>query len=345
MASKVEKQHMVATGAVKAQAGTAGLITVELAVKVARRVNVPAQHVAALEGVGALLAYTAPAEPLLLAAPATPPAPPGGLPLCPASLACKLVSGLEHSHSVLCAVPALAPGAVALPTTLPACIVPASRFKKQYSLPELEQGAEPLRGQLAGFKAWCTNSIQLDREKGGALSGRTWQNIFSSIMAFLGFCHFNLGLALPDLLLFADPETYAHYMAFLLAKELSINSFTQQISHARKVLTWLGLHAAGGAQQFDRVSTWMGTLRGQLVSHVPPKRKAVDQLQEQGAWMPTPQLVAMLENLRVVALEGVPAEAGELCTQGAARVLHDAAMTSCMYGYLPPVRLASLRHL
>ena len=234
-----------------------------------------------------------------------------------------------------------------LPTTLPDNLVPARSLNKHYSLPQSLLESGPLAAQMQHFKSWCTQQVNMARE-GGSLSARTWKNIQQSIVCYLGFCHTYLSLEAPCLQEFSQAEQYGLYMSFLLAKELSIHSLTQQISHARKVLLYQEQVAQGGAAAaaagFARVAVWMGQLRAQLVCSVPRRRKAPDQLEEEGAWLPPAELVALFEELKVLALQAVPAQ-GEQCSLGGARLLHDACLTSCMCGYLPPIRLTCIRSL
>ena len=55
-------------------------------------------------------------------------------------------------------------------------------------------------------------------------------------------------------------------------------------------------------------------------------------------------LCLSLRDLRVAALQALPAP-GQMCTINGARLLHDACMTSCMFGYLPPIRLFCIRSM
>jgi hypothetical protein len=60
--------------------------------------------------------------------------------------------------------------------------------------------------------------------------------------------------------------------------------------------------------------------------------------------MQSDQMVALMESLRLQALEAVPEQGS--CTPYSARLLMDALLGSVMYGgYLPPVRLSVLRTL
>ena len=232
-----------------------------------------------------------------------------------------------------------------LPTTVPDNIVPARNLNKHYSLPQWLAIAQPLAAQMQQLKSWCTDPINLSRD-GGPLSTRTWQNILQSIMCYLGLCHFYLGIQAPGLQEFGEAEHYMLYIAFLLAKELSILSLSQQISHAKKVLLWQEQIAEGAAAAagFARIVLWLQQLKTQLVCSIPRKRRAPDELEEEGAWLAPPELVSLFEGLRRAALQAVAGTEG-LCSLAAARLLHDACMTSCMFGYLPPIRLICIRSM
>ena len=93
--------------------------------------------------------------------------------------------------------------------------------------------------------------------------------------------------------------------ALRVSKATSINTLTQQISHAKKVLQFLALSHVPEALQIDIVGAWMDKLKGQLVSTIPRKRKDPVQLEEQGAWECAPEIVSLLDNLRHTALRGV----------------------------------------
>ena len=232
-----------------------------------------------------------------------------------------------------------------LPTTLPDNIVPARSLNKHYGLPTWLLAAQPLAAQIEQLHSWCTEPINLSRD-GAPLSDRTWQNILQSITCFLGFCHFYLSIEAPCLQEFSEAEHYVLFIAFLMAKDLSILSLVQHISHARKVLLFQeqSAHGVAAAARLARVALWLQQLRAQLVCSIPRKRRAPDELEEEGAWMAPPELVSLFERLRVAALQALPAP-GQMCTINGARLLHDACMTSCMFGYLPPIRLFCIRSM
>lgn len=168
----------------------------------------------------------------------------------------------------------------------------------------------------------------------------------NSIFLFLGFLHHFVKIQALNLHAYTCALDFAKCISYQVDKAMSIVSLGQHISHAKKVLQFLRLTARGHeVKQIDKVSDWMNRLKSQLVSNIPKKRKDPVQLEEVGEWLPSPDVVAMLENLRQTALQGVPPMPEEVCTQSIARLLHDACLSSCMFGYLPPLRLACLRTL
>lgn len=230
-----------------------------------------------------------------------------------------------------------------MPIVLPEVHIAPKDQKAHYSLPKAPRFLEPLASQMKAFKAWCTNGIQLDRQ-GASVANRTWENVCSTIFLFLGFLHFFMKVAQPTLHAFTLAAEFAKYVSFRVSKATSINTLTQQISHAKKVLQFLRLAAnVPEALQIDIVGAWMDKLKGQLVSMIPKKRKDPVQLEEQGGWKGAPEIVSLLDNLRHTALRGVLNMDEDLCTPASAMILYDACLSNFMFGHLPPLRLSCLR--
>lgn len=82
-----------------------------------------------------------------------------------------------------------------LPPTLPV-YKPSPMEGRQYGLftkhPAM-LGLSSLKEQVADYKAWCTNSIQLDRPS-KAYASKTWQNSWEQMSLFLGHCHIFQGV-------------------------------------------------------------------------------------------------------------------------------------------------------
>ena len=68
-----------------------------------------------------------------------------------------------------------------LPVTLPECTIPHSQLKRHYSLPPQLTHQQPLAAELAAFRLWLVNPVQLNRDK-RAVGSRNWDNISSSIL-------------------------------------------------------------------------------------------------------------------------------------------------------------------
>ena len=67
-------------------------------------------------------------------------------------------------------------------------------------------------------------------------------------------------------------------------------------------------------------------------------------LEDEGNWVHSDQLVAMMEDLRLEALGQVPQQG--LCTPYPARLLMDALLGAVLFGgHLPPLRLSCMRTL
>ena len=156
----------------------------------------------------------------------------------------------------------------------------------------------------------------------------------------------------PTLESFTDTLMYSHYMAFQVAKDKSINSHTQSISHCKKVLIFLGRARPPGTApsttavdpaRLAQVHDWLNRLRQQLIQHVPRRRRDIGDMLESGKWAAAHELVRLIHDFASSTMRRIPA-AGP-CGLELARTLHDATLASCMFSHLPPVRLICLRTL
>lgn len=229
------------------------------------------------------------------------------------------------------------------PVVLPECTVNLSTFPKHYRLNRKLQAQEPLRSQMLAFHQWLVAPIQLDRN-GGPSASRTVQNIVRNVYLYQGFLHWHFDTEAFSLLHFLDLNLYSTYISFQLAKENSRANLTQQLSNARKVLAFLRRRAdVTVCASISSIETWLLRLSKQVGALLPSARQDIGEMEVEGTWLPASQLVAMLEKLRVEALAGVSYEG--CITEYDARLLHDAALSSTMFGYLPPPRLSCLRTL
>ena len=222
--------------------------------------------------------------------------------------------------------------------------MPIAKLNSHYQLPKKCKEAEPFRGEMASFAAWATQPIQLDRERYKAAGSRTWENQSTHIHLFLGFLHHHQGIAWPTMACFKDAKLYAAYIAFHHKKEASISSFTNQISTAHKVLTWFKTTAtATETLELQQLGDWLSNVRTQLQGSMARRRLDPVELEQEDRWMPAEEVVVLLDSFRLEVLSRVPQEG--LCNPHTARLLHDAVLSSCMFGYLPPIRLSCIRSL
>lgn len=229
------------------------------------------------------------------------------------------------------------------PVTLPTCIVPTKHLHKRYSLPQKARDTAPLIHQLAALKRWSTTPIQLDRDC-GAIGSRTLKNLLTDIFLYLGYLHHFHNQSSPHLEAFLSLDQYAAYISFQVAKGNSHTSLAHQLAHAKRVTQFLARGPGSGLQQsVAAMHTWLHRLRGQLTSLLTRPRADVGQLEEDGAWMDARTIVTALESFRLETLRELP-EYGEYSLY-TARLLHDACLVNTLFGYLPPVRVACIRHL
>ena len=177
-----------------------------------------------------------------------------------------------------------------------------------------------------------------------AASSSTWDNHSNHVHLYLGFLHHHQGEGRPTLAAFKDAHKYASYLAFLLKKENASSAFTQQISTAKKVVSFLRTSAdAVEGRHLDDVKAWLEQAKGQLAAGLPKRKRNVADLEAEGAWEDAHVIVQLLDKFRLAVLERVPQQS--LCIPHTARMLHDAALSSLMFGYMPTLRLSCLRSL
>lgn len=308
-----ELNHLHATGAIKARALNTAIISLPLLSYAISKMAGKSHLVPSLQLVGKASSHT------------------GGVPS-------------SHINSLAAGPPAIVPEPEPVhPVVLPRCGIDLSTFPKHYRLNKKLQAQEPLHSQMVAFNKWLVSPIQLDRN-GGPSASRTVQNIVRNVYLYFGFLHWHLDMEEFSLLQFLDLDLYSTYMSFQLAKENSRVNLTQQLSNARKVLAFLKRNADSrvGAS-ISSVEVWLLRLSKQVVALLPQTRADIGEMEEEGTWLPACELVVMLNKLREEAVRGVDLEGcgGEY----GARLLHDAALSNTMFGYIPPPRLSCLRTL
>lgn len=313
-----ELNHLHNSGAIKARAQNTVLISMPLLSFAISRVAGKCHLVPSLQLLGKASSHTGEVQgsliPSIAAGPALPPLQPA--PLAP-----------SPAH----------------PVVLPECTVNLSTFPKHYRLNKKLQAQEPLHSQMVAFHQWLVAPIQLDRN-GGPSASRTVQNIVRNVYLYQGFLHWHLATEDFSLLHFLDLDLYSKYISFQLAKENSRVNLSQQLSNARKVLAFLKRKAdARLCASISSIETWMLRLSKQIVALLPQARQDIGQMEQEGTWLPASDLVALLDKLRVEAVRAVNMEG--CVSEYGARLLHDAALSSTMFGYIPPPRLSCLRTL
>lgn len=234
--------------------------------------------------------------------------------------------------------------AICLPMTLPKNPVKPERMKSHYTLPDILRQKEPIASEMKKLQGWLTNPVQLERN-GKALAPRTLQNITTHIYQYLGFLHIHMKRAKPTLQDYMDLDAFLSFIAFQKAKGNVYTTVQHQIHSASKVLTYLD--ARGGQAQSNAIRAikqQLTRLDSQLATLLPKPKMDIGELQAANKWVDSSEVVLRNEQLRVKALQAL-AEDQPNCTVGTARVLHDACLANCMFGYMAPIRLVSLRIL
>ena len=108
--------------------------------------------------------------------------------------------------------------------------------------------------------------MQLNRDR-RAVGSRSWENISSSILQYLGFLHHHV----PDqgrvfsLSLLLDASMVAAFINFQLEKGLELNTMLGLLSHLRRGLDYLAVESdLQQGRRVQQVADWMGRLGRQL---------------------------------------------------------------------------------
>ena len=231
------------------------------------------------------------------------------------------------------------------PVELPRCDVDLARFPKKYGLPRRLRGQAGLHADMRELVAWLKAPIQTTRD-GHSSASRTIKNIVKNVYLYLGFCHRQLEQEVFHLALFLDLDKYAAYIAFQVAKQNGRASITQQLSHARKVCSFLRRSAdQERVTAISEVETWLRRVSQQIVKILPQPRKDVGLLVASKQWMDAAELAVFVERFRLEILALLPANLEVPLCEYTARQLHDATLANTLYGHIPPLRLSCVRTL
>ena len=230
-----------------------------------------------------------------------------------------------------------------LPDRLPSSTTISPRRFKAVSLsktaPSLLQ-AKPLSEQLASFEEWLTSKIQLNRD-GHGLASSTWQNIYTHLLHFLGFIHKHCSVPLPSLVDFLRPDLHSIFLRHCIEKKTKFYASRHHVYVSSKVIKWLfGQQQRGGHESLPKLIVWLQRAASQIKDSAPIPRKNVQAMTAAGTWVTAAQLldgVVRGKQLAETAASHPP------ITLYIARDLHDAALSCCIFGYLPPPRLSCLR--
>ncbi len=222
--------------------------------------------------------------------------------------------------------------------------MPESRWRLHYSLSASKRELEPLRGQIAELTRWITETYQFDRPT-GAVADATLGNILETLYLFLGFLEHHLGICSPSLLNLLKAEEYIQFISFSVAKGRTIGSLTNIISHTKKALTWLSNSSPQLATRIRALNFWLDTVRKQMVQAIPKKKRDVGQMEAAGKWEDASKLVVLVDKFVRDVTAWIGGVGGGELAHALARTLHNAALASCMFSHLPPVRLVCWRTL
>jgi len=152
------------------------------------------------------------------------------------------------------------------PVTLPTCQLPAD-YKQRHGLHAVNKHLAhraPFSQQLAEYKAWCTNPIQLDRPS-RKHSSSTWQNSEKHIFLYLGYSHHYHQVSVPTMQLFLSTPLICHYVSFHIAAEHSHLTIRNFLSCAKRVLRWWQTKPGGKHSSLVEGLQWLQTMNEQVL--------------------------------------------------------------------------------
>lgn len=230
------------------------------------------------------------------------------------------------------------------PLKLPPNPVLPENMRKHYRLPEQDREVEPLRTELRQFTEWMAEPVQMDR-KAHVLSDRTVKNIHTCVLEYLGFCKAHLGVNLPRLSEYVNMFNIAKFVSFHIAKGNSYTTIAHLLGAARKVLSYLGRQTDERlGHQIVRADEYTSRMTKQLARIMAKPRTDIGDYEAEGTWMSAPEVVKLITAFKSETEHFLP-EAGVSLSLYMARMLHDACLACCMFGYMPPIRLCVLRTL
>lgn len=200
--------------------------------------------------------------------------------------------------------------------------------------------ANPLAEQLNDFEQWLTSRIQLDRD-GHAIARSTWTNVSAHLLHFLGFLHVHCNMALPNLVDFLKPDLHAIFLRHTIEKGTKFHMSRHHVYVSKKVINFLRAQPRGGHDSLPRLLIWLQRAAAQIKDSAPIPRKSVQAMEAAGTWVSAAVLLEAIMRGKVLAED---AASHPPVTWTAARTLHDAALSCCIFGYLPPPRLSCLRN-
>jgi len=163
---------------------------------------------------------------------------------------------------------------VVFPTTLPTTLLSTEQLKERYGIPK-DQVPHALKNQLASFKAWSSQDINLLRGPRYAhgVQSSTMDTHVRSILGYMGFValYNNIPPEQLNMNAYMEPQTFALFLSYLRARMVTRQPLVAHTGLARKVVEFLmsgetGVDALSHAKHMDK---WLERLEHQLVTAIP----------------------------------------------------------------------------
>lgn len=148
------------------------------------------------------------------------------------------------------------------------------------------------------------------------------------------------GAVRPSLVDVLQPSAHAKYLQHLLEKGASHYAPRTHAYATAKVISYLQTLPQGQHDSLDKLKLWLRRAAAQIKASLPVRRKDMEIMKSSGTWADAADLLAAILRGKAVA-EQLGSQAR--VTHEEARIIHDAALACCIFGFLPPPRLSCLR--
>jgi hypothetical protein len=157
------------------------------------------------------------------------------------------------------------PQDVVFPENIPKCNVSPSNLGTPYGLSEVPN---EIKEQITRYSNWCTTPIQLSRtfQYAQPVQSSTMHTSVQGICGYLGFLSLKENVATNGLYSYWNPDHFARFVSFLLARGVGRGQVLKHISIAKKVSSFLRTVVTLDKDKVhgSKVEEWLSILERQV---------------------------------------------------------------------------------